>query len=299
MFSFRLFVPVTALAGFTACSTATSDTDRPAAAAPFAATIDGVSFSSTKASATLVGAGNFTITSGAAATGTSVTLLLYSIGKPGTYPLGVTPGIIGGAGQLTASGATLSTANSGTAGTVTVTAISLTRISGTFSFKASRATGFRESETRVVSDGRFDVAVTGSGTLEIPPNIGSSTTGSIDFVDFFATQITLVDNPSSGTLLLDLRQSPRKLTVEVSEFTGPGSYTLGTGVARRLRYDAPVRDFESTWGGSNSTTSGTVVVTSLTSSRIQGTVEATLTPTFAPLGTKPVNVSLRFDVGLP
>ncbi len=292
-------VPLAVVFAFGACSSPTADPDPPPTNAVLTARIDGVPFTNGRAAAVLSGAGNFTIASGGVGNGTSLSLQLFSIGRPGTYPLGVTPGVVGGAGALIVGGTQLQTPNTGVAGTVTITSISLTRITGAFSFTATRATFAGGAESKAVTDGQFDVAVTGDGTLEIPPNIGSTVTGKINLTDFFATQVSVPDAPSSGTLLLDLRQSSRKLTVEITGFTGVGTYDLGAGTARRLRYEAFVGDFPSTWGGSNPTTSGTVVVTSITPSRVQGTIEATLTPTFAPLGTKPAAVSIRFDVGLP
>ena len=283
------------------CRGATDEIVEPKLAPTLAATVNGVQYSSPAAAAVLSGAGNITIVAPPASGGVGITLQLFSIGTPGTYPLGVNSTVIGGAGQVLANFASFSTPNSGTAGSVTITGISLTRVSGRFNFVASRATGFNEAETRTVTDGRFDVAMTGTGTLQIPENVGSSIGGTVRGTSFVAGQVTLVQAPQSGLLQFEARQAGRVLLVEVSEFVGVGEYALGvgTGTARRLRLDDKVDDFPSTWGGSNANTAGRIIVTSVSASRVKGTLEAGLRPSFAPLNTPAAVVNVAFDIGLP
>jgi Family of unknown function (DUF6252) len=263
------------------------------------AVVNGVPLRSANAAAVLNGAGMFTIATSVDANAPAVSLRLFSISKPGTYPLGVTPAVIGGSGEVAVAGAVFKTPNTGAAGSVTITAVSLTRIVGTFQFIAARAVDFTASDTRTVTDGQFDLPVSGQGTLDVPGNIGSSVTGSISGGAFFATEVTVSEPPSSGSLNLFLRQTSTQLTIRVSDITGVGTYILGGGTARQLRLDKPVNDFQSTWGGTNQTTSGSVSITAVTAQRIQGSITATLAPTFAALGTKPALVSLVFDIGLP
>jgi hypothetical protein len=286
------------LASATGCSDASVTGDPPPRPIVLSANVDGIALNSGTASARLTGAGNFVIAAPASGAGPALTLRLFSVSKPGTYRLGVTPSLIGGAGEVVLSGALFTTPATGSAGTVTITAVSLTRITGTFSFMASRQT-FDFVDTRGVSNGQFDVAVEGTGTLDVPANIGSEVTGTVRGDEFFATEVSVTESPSSGKLRAQLRQSTRLLALDVSEFGGVGTYALGSGAARTLRLDAPVNDFNSTWGGTNAAVSGAITVTSITAARIQGLIDATLTPTFAPLRTPPAAVSLRFDIGLP
>jgi hypothetical protein len=53
------------------------------------------------------------------------------------------------------------------------------------------------------------------------------------------------------------------------------------------------------WGGSNATNSGTVVVTSATSTRIKGTFTATLQPSLINPGEPAITLSGTFELGLP
>jgi hypothetical protein len=177
--------------------------------------------------------------------------------------------------------------------------VSLTRIAGTFSFVATRVVNFTETDSRAVAGGSFDVPVTGSGTLDIPVNIGSTVTGTVRDSAFFATEVSVVDVPSNGKLVLDMRQVSRYVTLNIPDFTGVGTYKLGTGTGRIVQLYAPIGTFPSEWGGSEATTAGTVTITSVTASRVQGTIAASLVPTFAPLNTAPALISISFDIGLP
>ena len=110
----------------------------------FTATVDGGAW--TAASGSIVARedvspsppGTFTISGEMVAGLTNVTIIqltLYNIKGTGTYPVGVTPTIFGGAGMVTSSTGTsatvYSTPNSGAAGTVTITTLTATRIAGT------------------------------------------------------------------------------------------------------------------------------------------------------------------------
>ncbi len=287
-----------ALLAATACSGPTEG-ETPPVSVPLTATLNGVAYRPTSASAVISGAGYFIIASRVGTTGPAVALRLFSIGKPGTYPLGVSPALIGGAGDVAVDGAVFTTPYTGAAGTVTITAVSLTRIAGTFSFVATRTVNFFDTDSRTVTGGSFDVPVTGSGTLEIPANIGNTVTGSVRDTAFSATEVSVVDVPSNGKLVLDLRQTSRRVTLNIPDFTGVGTYKLGTGTGRIMQLYAPVGTFQSEWGGTVATTSGTVTITSVTASRVQGTIAASLVPTFAPLNTAPALISINFDIGLP
>ncbi|MCC6243740.1 MAG: hypothetical protein IT353_12930, partial [Gemmatimonadaceae bacterium] len=88
----------------------------------FRATIDGAAWSSLSSTAAAGPGGNFTlIGSQVGASVTSLTLSLYSIGAPGTYPLGVSGNVVGGIGTVVTAPSTWLTPLSGAAGTVTIT----------------------------------------------------------------------------------------------------------------------------------------------------------------------------------
>ena len=80
--------------------------------ANFTAKIDGSDFTASAATtaAQISGAGNFAIVGASGtSTGTSITLVLYNIGAPGTYPLGVSGTARGGLGTVGSSSSSLST----------------------------------------------------------------------------------------------------------------------------------------------------------------------------------------------
>ena len=66
----------------------------------------------------------------------SVVLSLFNIRGPGTYPLGMGGGTVGGLGTIGSQGGSWSTLLSGSAGTVTITTLTSDRIAGTFAFTA-------------------------------------------------------------------------------------------------------------------------------------------------------------------
>lgn len=123
----------------------------------FSAKIDGTQWNSVAAQAAGGSDGVFTLV-GADASGTAMSLTLQRVGATGTYPLGVGGLVPGGLATISANSKAWSTPLSGAAGSVTVTAISATHITGTFSYDA---TPFLSGSTgnRAVTSGTFDLPV--------------------------------------------------------------------------------------------------------------------------------------------
>lgn len=137
----------------------------------FTAFINNVMFSApavgivATATTTVSGRVAISATSGTGATLTSVTLTLGSLSGPGTYPLGVDPSTTpGGMVQLLVGvGGAISsftTPESGTAGSLTITALTGTAIAGTFQATVP-ATLPETGTTRTVAGGTFNVPITG------------------------------------------------------------------------------------------------------------------------------------------
>ena len=295
-FAQRMFL-LTALVGSINCggSSQTGPGTTPSTSR-FRATIDGAAWSSLSSTAAAGPGGNFTlIGSQVGASVTSLTLSLYSIGAPGTYPLGVSGNVVGGIGTLVTAPSTWLTPLSGAAGTVTITAISPTRIAGTFSFNAAPQTG--SGAGRVISAGEFDLPVSGPATLVVPEGAGSKITGTIAGNSFNAATIAAVSPPTQGTLTLAGANTSYTVSLIVSGYTGVGSYPLGTGVSRTLQVAAAGTP-QRIWGGAGGTNAGTVVVTSATSTRIKGTFTATLGPSLTNPSEAPITVSGTFELGL-
>jgi Family of unknown function (DUF6252) len=262
----------------------------------FSAQIDGAAWSGANAIGAAGAGGIFTLTGVQLGSGTGLTMTLYSIGAPGTYPLGVAGNVAGGIATIVSNSTSFwSTPLNGAAGTVTISAVSPTRIAGTFNFTAPPVAP-QTGAARVVTQGQFDIPVTGPATLVVPPNAASRITGTIAGSPFNAATVVSVTSLASGTLTFAGSTIDRTLNVIIAGYTGVGSYTLGTGAARTVRLStaqAPV----SAWGGTNATTSGTLVVTSASASRVAGTISATLQPAPGFTGA-PITITATFDVGV-
>lgn len=267
--------------------------------ANFTATIDGTAWTSAEASTNVTGAasGTFSIV-GSEVSGNSakyITMTLYNIGAPGTYPLGVSGTVPGGIAVVGTSGTSASfftTPLSGSAGSVTITDVSGTHIAGTFSFVAGVA-----PTTRTVTQGSFDLPVTSSGSVTVPDYAGSRFTGTLNGAPWNAATVVMVAKPSSGTLGVGISNLDYQINLIISGWTGAGTYTMNTGVSRQmtaLATDGSLRF----WGGTGALTSGTFTVTSASASRVAGTYDVTLMP--AGVGQAPGNLHFvgSFDFGI-
>ncbi|MEQ1691328.1 MAG: DUF6252 family protein [Gemmatimonas sp.] len=266
-------------------------------ASPFTATIDGVSWSSSTSAAVSSTGGIFTLVgSQIGANVTSISMSFYSIGVPGTYPLGVTGSVAGGIGTVTASPSTWSTPLSGAAGSVTISAVSATRIAGTFNFNATPLLGQTATNTRVVTQGQFDLPVTGAATLVVPDGAGSKVTGTVAGNAFNAATVVSVSPPSLGTLTFAGSNTAYTVNFIISGYTGVASYALGSGATRTMQVttSTPTK----VWGGTVAASAGTVVVTSATATRIKGTFTATLQPSVINPNEAPITLSGTFELGI-
>jgi hypothetical protein len=259
------------------------------------ARIDGATWTAVTANGASGDGGLFTITGVQAGSGTAVTMSLFSIGAPGTYPMGVGSSVAGGVGAIAQGSIGWTTPLNGAAGTITVTSVSPTRIAGSFAFDATPVPP-QTGATRAVTAGTFDVPVSGPSTLVVPPNAASKISGTLAGASFNAATVVTVVSPATGVLTFAGSTFDRTLNVIISEYTGVGTYTLGTGASRNVRFStaqAPVN----AWGGTNATSSGTLVVTSASASRITGTITATLQPAPGFTGSA-ITISATFDVGV-
>lgn len=269
------------------------------------ATIDGQAFASDaqRAMATVSAAapGTYVLTGTKAASASdylTTTVTLYNIAATGTYPLGVTGVVFGGIGSVfQASGATVGTwltPLSGASGTVTVSTLTSSRIAGTFAFIA--AGSLDATSIRTVTNGSFDMPVTGSaGTL--PANRGGSMTARINGAPWTAATVVVVGY-SSGTLAFGgstaAGNPTYNLTFVIGSMTGPGTYPFNsTGPIRTLSVTSGTQVWSSQLGGT-----GAVVVTDLTTARVRGSFTATLPPASGTGATLTID-NASFNVGLP
>jgi hypothetical protein len=266
---------------------------------PFSAKIDGVAWASPALYSAAAMGNNavFSIigTDGAVGNATGVSLVLYYIDQPGSYPLGVGGSVRGGTAIITSGSSSWATPLSGNAGTVDVTSVSSTRIAGTFSFNATPQSGAAQG-TRAVTQGVFDVPVqSSSGTFSVPAHLGSKFGGTLGGQPWNAATVVMVGAPASGTVVIGASNTQHSITMILSGFAGAGSYALNTGVARSMT--VTLSGTSSQWGGAGALSSGTVNITSVTASRIAGTYTATLPPSVSASGT--MSLSGTFEVGIP
>ena len=246
--------------------------------------------------------GGFVITGTETTSGSdvrSIGMSLYNIRGTGTYALGVLPTTIGGIGtygeSVSGAGAGFSTPLTGSAGTVTLTVLTPTRIAGTFAFEASD----NAAATRSITQGQFDVPLASGGALpSVPDNAGGRLTGTVGGTPYNASLVAVTQSGAAGPAF-STSSDAYAVTISLGGVTAPGSYAITEQTAAAGRYvvvnqtsgPAP----RPAWGTGTGTTA-TVEVTSLTAARVQGTFTGTLGRQG---GGAPVVVSGDFDVGLP
>ncbi|HTS87053.1 MAG TPA: hypothetical protein VMG41_01050 [Gemmatimonadales bacterium] len=209
---------------------------------------------------------------------TSVILALSFIGDTGSYALGTNVGTTpGGIGTVVIqSGATANTwltSLTGVAGSVTVTGLTSTRISGTFTFTADLLSGSSSSSTATVTNGSFDVSLPTGFTSVPAANHGSSFNATLGGAPFVGA--TVVGIGASGAFSLGgqtTAQSLNLITNVVADTTG--TYALGSAGIRLTVLDIATAH---SWGGFAGD-SGIVVITSLANGRAVGTFSGTLAP---------------------
>jgi hypothetical protein len=262
--------------------------------AAFSAKIDGTQWSSAFAQAAGGSDGVFSLV-GSDASGTAMSLTLQRVGATGTYPLGVGGVVPGGIATISASSKAWSTPLSGAAGSVTVTAISATHITGTFQYEATPFLAGSPGN-RAVTNGTFDLPVSPAASLTVADHLWSKFGGTVGGSPWNAATIVMVTHPSSGVLTVGASNTVYFINMIISGFTGAGTYTLNTGVARYLTVNTVATPTQS-WGNSNAKSSGTVVVTTYSQTRVKGTFDVVLQPSIGAGG--PLALSGTFDVGLP
>ena len=285
------------LAGCGGDSSTGPNNQTPTGGGTFTAKVDGAAWASSGLTTVAIGkAGGLYTLSGASASGTAIVLTLGPISVPGTYVLGVATGnVFGGMGIVGSGVSSWSTPLSGKAGTITVTAISSSKIAGTFSFVATPALGTSTTGNRTVTDGQFDIPLQTPGNYTPADNLGSTFGGTLNGAPWNGATVVMVAGPATGTLAGGASNVDNLINMTISGITGVGTYALNTGVARFMSVSNPTSTVR--WGGTNALSSGNVVITSITSARVKGTYNATLQPAQGATGT--VTLSGSFDMGIP
>jgi len=235
--------------------------------------------------------------------GTTIILSLYNIDQIGAYDLGMGGTNVGGSAQISdLTGKAWSTPLSGAAGTVTITTLTPTRIAGTFSFDADAFFG-GATGTKTVTQGQFDmILASGNNTWPLPDESGNRLDGMIDGSLWKAS--TVVIQISGSAIVIAANNTSYSIGMSTTQFAGVGSYPIGTqpgnAVVNMLGPAAnPTGPVNCCWGTIVGDV-GTLTITSLTATRIQGTLTATLAPVASSAATGNLDISnLTVDIGRP
>jgi hypothetical protein len=275
------------------------------------AKVDGAAFvasnpSLTSANQVTPGSYVFSGLQSSASVATIITVTLANIRGPGTYPLGVSPQVPGGSVILAVSTGSWSSPMSGADGSITISSLSTTEIAGTFNFGVTSLTG-STPPTRTVTEGDFRLPVKQLVAIgAIPDNAGSTLTMSANGSAFVGAFVQANLNTIAGSpgqfLVVNSTNSTRGFGFTLSGVTGAGTYALGntSTVTRQMQFSFVSNVLANTWNSIGPGSSGSVVITSLTATRIKGTFSAVLGPApgFSSPGTATITNGV-FDIGLP
>lgn len=274
------------------------------------AKIDGAAWASdpnnAAAVATAAAPGLYTVTGGKVLSGSNVqfvTFTLYNIEGTGTYPLGCGPMAVGGSGGTGDANTGWITPLSGAAGSVTITALSVTRIAGTFSFTAEVAVG-SATGVKSVTEGTFDLPLQGITSLDpLPDEAGSRIAATIGGTSWNGAIIvgTYAPTVADGTFIVTASNTSFTLSISLSGCTGAGDFPLSMTVpARIVGVNGPSDDPQGSnccWDAIGA--SGSVTLTSFSATRVAGVLNVTLMPSSGTPATGPISVSGEFDIGIP
>ena len=265
------------------------------------ASIDGQAFSAdqvaTANAQTSSGVAAYTITGGRGTSGSNfqvISITLWNIPGPGTYPLGVNATNFGGVGSVTEGATSWTTPLDGVAGTITITTLGSGRIAGTFSFNAVQIQN--PSSTKHVTNGSFDMALTGTpGTVQ--PYSGSSMKATLGGTEWIGATIVTVAKTSGVYSFGGSSQTGgagagiSSVQITLGGVTSPGTFQLGGASVNQVHVTIASTAYNSASSGS----SGSVVVTSVDANRLKGTFSGT----FGSGGGSPLTVTNgTFDIGL-
>lgn len=247
---------------------------------PMSARLNGIeSWTASTGAAVHVAPGLYSIT-GIRTTAPNYTFVfqLANIGAAGTYPLGAGPQIFGG--TATVSTPTLGswyTPANGAAGEIVISTLTDTRIAGTFSFSAAPLSG--AVSNLGVTSGVFDMPLTGTAAA-LPDNAGSKVTATINGVAFAAgSAASVLTTGASPTLTLNGNNLERTISISVANVPATGTYALSSATpVRTIQVTGAPGSATATWASQSTGGSGTVTITSITSTRITGGFNATLVP---------------------
>lgn len=240
-------------------------------------------------------------------TNRSLNLTLGSISQPGTYALGVGPGVYGGTGSVgeskqgSADANTWPTPLDGVAGTIDITALT-PRLVATFKFTGEASARNPLGGKRVVTEGRIDLPLMGN-LVPVPEKVGARVSATLGDQPFNASSAhgRLKDFMGGDGVSIDTSSSVNGISLMLVGVTAPGTYPLSnTAPLRTLIVGRNGGDASHCcWGLNAGGDVGSITITSLTPTRVKGTFTGTLQPQPGKAATAPITVvDGLFDVGI-
>ena len=234
----------------------------------------------------------------------SITITVHNVHGPGEYILGVGQEIFGGTasvGEGTGAGGdalTWITPGNGRAGTFTIKAIGSGRVSGTFAYTTEPGVKNETGTTRTVTDGAFDLPYTGT-FVPAPESKGSLATATLNKKPYTAATVyaRLFDYTGQPGITITTINSENGYNLSLQGVTAKGSYPINNTPPGQMISIVGGRnggDGESCcWQSPNPGSTGTIIITEITATRIKGTFSGNLKPNAG----KPATADLLIEDG--
>jgi hypothetical protein len=229
----------------------------------------------------------------------SMAIQIANIAGPGTYTLGVGTTVRGGGVAISdGSGQWNTGVESGDAGTITISALTDSTITGTFSYVAD-AVGGTATGTKTVTGGDSHLKVVPTGEIDpLPDNLGSELSATIGGEFWNASFASGGVSETPAFLGITASNVTRQLDIAFWETPQVGTFPLqSVPTSRVIAVVNEVAPESNSWTSAGG--SGTITFDSVTSTRVKGSFSATLVPTPLTQTTDTLTITnATFDVGL-
>jgi hypothetical protein len=218
----------------------------------------------------------------------SITITIYNVHGPGEYILGVDENIFGGSalvGEGTGSGGDAlvwATPDNGRAGTFTIKSIGSGRVAGTFAYTTEPGVKNTTATTRTVTEGAFDLPYTGT-FVPAPESKGSLATATLNKKSYTAASANarLKDFTGGPGITITTLNSENGYSLILQGVTAKGTYPINNMSPNSVSIvgGRNGNDPETCcWQSANAGSTGTIVITDITATRIKGTFTGNLKP---------------------
>ncbi len=277
------FIAAISLSAGAACGGDPSGLEGPGGEYYLSAKVDGSAWSAS--SSTILTTGSTAIPGYITLQGSSgsgnvqtIGLQLGFIPGPGTYPLGVNQATTaGGTGVYAEGPRSWTTPFSGAAGIVTITELTSTRITGTFSFDGDAVGTTNPPLSHEVREGKFSVPLPAQFAVPTDDRRGSRVSSRIDGQPWNAAT-TAGTGGGQNIVIVSASNDDYLITISLAPPEQAGPQPLSSGFPARRVSVQRLGQNGASWGN-NAGDEGTITVSSLTPTRIVGSFTGTLKPT--------------------